>query len=93
LSEELHWIVLIIGHFVADAGASEIPEVPESLNALCKAFEQRGEYRVCRVFIECLGGDPLIMLLTSVFKVIQFVNQCISGNAKDAISPLLGIVT
>ena len=76
MSEELHWIVLIIGHFVADAGISEIPEVPDTLNSLSKAFLQ--------------GGDPLIALLTSVFKVIQFVNQCISGTAKQAISPLLG---
>lgn len=69
--------MLITGHLVADNGDSETPCVPETINILSKAFEGK-------------GGDPVIALIGNVIKLIQYANQCLSNNMKEAISPLLG---
>ena len=40
VSEELHWLLLIIGHLLADAGDSEVPMVPMEIGGVSKASSE-----------------------------------------------------
>ncbi|KAF7720629.1 Exportin-4, partial [Apophysomyces ossiformis] len=54
LNEQLHWITLIAGHILADAGKGEQPMIPESLMHLSGSqnFEQDQITSVSRQFLE-----------------------------------------
>lgn len=40
--EAIHWLALITGHFLADKGDGEIPQIPPTINELSKSFQGQG---------------------------------------------------
>lgn len=74
IHEELHWILMITGHTVADGSIGETPEMPNDLKVISEQFA------------ESPANDPVNILFGSVFELIKIETQCMT-NAMDKMSP------
>lgn len=67
IHEELHWILMITGHTIADGSTGETPEMPNDLRVLSEQFA------------ETPVSDPVTLLFGSVFELIQMETQCVTS--------------
>jgi len=76
LHEELHWIALITGHLVADAGKGESPSVPPEILEVSEKFPET--------------NDPIIILSQNMLMLILLEGECLKKEVTRAkMSPLL----
>eukprot|EP01114_Cavostelium_apophysatum_P013478 TRINITY_DN3275_c0_g1_i1.p1 TRINITY_DN3275_c0_g1~~TRINITY_DN3275_c0_g1_i1.p1 ORF type:complete len:1123 (+),score=299.10 TRINITY_DN3275_c0_g1_i1:113-3481(+) len=75
--EEIHWLFLICGHLVCDCVDGETPQIPFAVNSLSKQCQTP-------------EGDPVVVLLWNLFKIMNMDFQLLHQGHSDALSPLLG---
>ncbi|KAJ1667282.1 hypothetical protein IW140_001738 [Coemansia sp. RSA 1813] len=76
LHEQIHWIVLLIGHALADSGISERVLIPQPIidySASCQNIEQ----------------DMVVQNIMAIFKLLQFELDSSSSELAAYVSPLL----
>ena len=78
LYEDLHWLLLVAGHFLADCGEGEKPLIPEKiLNLSIEASLNNVE-------------DDVLALASLVFRLVEIENKTLMSAMADRLSPLLG---
>eukprot|EP01116_Phalansterium_solitarium_P013083 TRINITY_DN299_c0_g4_i1.p1 TRINITY_DN299_c0_g4~~TRINITY_DN299_c0_g4_i1.p1 ORF type:complete len:1128 (-),score=390.95 TRINITY_DN299_c0_g4_i1:363-3746(-) len=75
--EEIHWLLLLSGHVIADSYKGEDPGVPEPLNRLSTNAATA-------------ETDALVVLINKVLALIQLETDQLKAGAKHFLSPLLG---
>ncbi|KAJ1906686.1 hypothetical protein LPJ81_001213 [Coemansia sp. IMI 209127] len=76
LHEQIHWIVLLIGHVLADSGTSERVLIPQPIidySASCQNIEH----------------DMVVQNIMAIFKLLQFELDSSSSELAAYVSPLL----
>lgn len=78
--EEMHWLLMIIGHFLCSISAGELASIPIALNRVCNSFDERGE------------PNAVVELITQVFEVVTLENNAIAQSSAGGVlvwSPLV----
>ena len=63
--EELHWLLMIIGHFLCHVSHGEIASIPLPINRLCNTFDEQGE------------PNQIVALSSLVFYVVSLENTAL----------------
>lgn len=78
--EELHWLLMIIGHFLCLINLGELASIPLAINRLCNTHDEQGE------------TNQVIELINTVFEVITLENSAMDHMEWNSIlvwSPLV----
>ncbi|CAG5123634.1 unnamed protein product [Candidula unifasciata] len=100
LHEDLHWIILVTGHLLADDAEGETPTIPAAImkysisqaktvdvNLTMKMLSSGG-YKL-EPSEECLV-DSVIRLIAAVFRLCEVENQAVDAKLTDFLSPQVG---
>ncbi|EKX40787.1 hypothetical protein GUITHDRAFT_113055 [Guillardia theta CCMP2712] len=77
--EQIHWLVQIAGHLIADDGEGEVPVVPEVISRLSSELAARN----------MSTEDPLILLTNKVVDMSNLLDFCRERKRKEFLSPLV----
>ena len=69
--EQTHWLVLIAGHVVADAGEGETPCIPPELMELCVDEDRKG------------GNNPILQILAAVRGILDGERHILEQQRSD----------
>lgn len=101
LFEDIHWLLLIAGHVVAMECTGEQPMIPSEIMQYSVEQLSNGtvdittSLKVLAAPSQCItqtpqadtNCDPLIRLLTAVFRICEIENNAIEYKMKDFLSP------
>jgi hypothetical protein len=65
--EELHWLLMIIGHFLCHVNRAELSYIPIPIHRLCNTYDEQGQ------------ENDVIALSSQVFEIIQIENMAIEA--------------
>ncbi|XP_005108222.1 exportin-4 [Aplysia californica] len=100
LHEDLHWIVLVIGNFLADSADGETPTIPASvmkysidqaksvdINTTLKMMSSPGQKLEPA---EESSVDGIMRLITAVFRLCEVENRAVEAKLSEFLSPQVG---
>lgn len=101
LFEDIHWLVLISTHVVSMESTGEQPMIPSEIVHFCSEQQANGTVditttlKVLATPDQCITQtpnaenvcDPLIRLVTAVFRLCDIENKAIEYKMKDFLSP------
>lgn len=100
LFEDIHWLILIGGHVVAMESSGEQPIIPSeimqhSIDQLTNGTDMTTSLKVLASPNQCITQipnaenvcDPVIRLVTAVFRLCDIENNAIEYKMKDFLSP------
>ncbi|KAH9500213.1 Exportin-4 [Bulinus truncatus] len=100
LQEDIHWAILVTGNLLADGDEGETPSIPSSimkysigqskfidLNLTLKMLSSPGQKLESA---HEMNVDPVIRLITAVFRMCEVENRAIEAKLNDFLSPQVG---
>ncbi|CAL1532791.1 unnamed protein product [Lymnaea stagnalis] len=100
LQEDLHWLILVTGNVLADAAEGETPTIPSVIMKYSINQSKNVDINLTLKMLSSLGEkldpaqemnvDPVIRLITAVFRLCEVENRAIDAKLNEFLSPQIG---